>query len=243
MRVSPMVLLSAITLASGLAQAQDRCDELVAAAGSDEVARMAQFINGGTPVDCRDPQTAETPLMRAAVSGHVDAVKLLLSLGANANIRSVQGRTALDQVRGRADQFAKIPAMAPLVARQMQVITLLEAKTTGARNTEPVQVVPADPDLLARAKLEGAQAAVSAGRYPQAMQAIVEVMQLQGLPDKRRARANYLACDVGMRMNDWKLAKTACERVLALQAADEADRIWATDQLKILRRYHPELFK
>ena len=79
----------------GLAQADNRCLEFQAAAQDSEVNRVERFLSEGVDIDCRDTLTSETALMKAAMSGKVESVRLLLAHGANVNIRANGGWTAL----------------------------------------------------------------------------------------------------------------------------------------------------
>src|SRR4051794_22231442 len=98
MKSLPAGLLTlAVALIATSAHAAGRCDELVAAARSDDVPAVARIINGGESVNCRDPLTAETPLMAAATEGKADLVRFLLTLKADPNVKSAAGQTALDQ--------------------------------------------------------------------------------------------------------------------------------------------------
>lgn len=228
-------------------RADSRCDELVAAALIDDVKRIADIFNQGTGVNCRDSQTAQTALMAAATSGHVDTVRLLLSLGADPNLKSAQGKTALGMVRNRALAFAKLPNFTGLVQRQRQVIAVLEPKTVDgpasqadAAQTEPR---PADPDLIAGFKLQTARDAVMAGQYTAAMKALTEVFALKGISERNRTRSMAITADLSLRRQDWKMAKVASERVVNSAGADEADKDFCKGVLKTLRHDHPELFQ
>ncbi len=245
MRFVLLLLLVPLVLGSAaLPVRAASCDELVVAAQDGNVSRMRQLIDGGASKDCRHSQTAETPLMWAATNGKVDAVKLLLELGADANVRDTQGNTALDQVAAREAAFAKLPNFADLASRQRQVMALLEPRTSGPRKTvAPVGVKPADPDMVAKLKMDGARAAMMGGFYDDALRTLTEVVTLRGLPEPRRAAAHALACEIGMRKQSYKFAKNTCEVVLTIPTAAPEDREDAIEKLKILRRYHPELFK
>ncbi len=238
--LAPLLLVGYAVLPAGAAS----CDELVVAAQDGNVPRMRQLIDGGVSKDCRHSQTAETPLMWAAVNGKVDAVRLLLDLGADPNVRDSHGSTALDQVTAREAAFAKVPNFAELAARQRQVIALLAPRTSGPRKpAAPVTVRPADPDTVAKLKMDGARAAMMAGSYDDALRTLTEVVTMRGLPEPRRAQAHTMACEIGMRKHSFKFAKDTCETVLSIASADPEDRASAIENLKTLRRYHPELFQ
>jgi hypothetical protein len=227
--------------------AAGRCDELWAAAMDGNVDRITNLTKAGVGVNCRDSQTAQTPLMAAAGNGKVESVKLLLSLGADPNVKSVNGDTALDMARDHEKAFSKIPNLVELAKRQQQVISLLEPVTTGGsgRQTErkPLEVKPADPDIIAKMKLQTAGAAVMGGLYKDATQSLTEVLGMNGVSEVNRAKAWAMTGDVSMRTKDWSQAKRACEKVLDMTKADPDDKDSCKEHLKTLRKYNPELFK
>jgi len=233
--VAGLLTLSVALLATS-AYAAGRCDELVAAARSDDVPAVARLVNGGESVNCRDPLTAETPLMAAAIEGKADLVRFLLTLKADPNVKSASGQTALDQVRAREATFSKIPNFASLAEQQRKVIAMLAPVTTGgaAKAVDPVQVVPTDPNLVAKMKLQGAQAAMMAGRLDPARKAVLEVLQMHDTNGTIRAHAFMMACDLGLRGHDPEFAKTMCEAVLKYPDASDDDKEYAKETLKEL---------
>ena len=246
MHRAPAMLVVLLVAAAPPCLAAGRCDELVAAARSDDTAMVARLVNGGENVSCRDSLTAETALMTAATEGKVDMVRFLLVLKADPNMKTTSGQTALDMVRAREATFSKMPNFAELAGRQRQVIALLTPVTTGgaSKSVDPVTVVPTDPNLVAKMKLDGARAAMMAGQLNPARQAVLEVLQMRGtiLP-ATRAHAFMMACDLGLRGKDAETAKATCEAVLKIPEASEDDREYAIDTLKDLRKIRPELFK
>jgi len=229
------------------AQGAGRCDELWAAAMDDNVTSISELVQAGVNVNCRDPQTAETPLMAAATNGKVEAVKLLLSLGANANVKNAHGDTALDMARDHEKAFSQIPNLAGLAEHQRQVIALLTPRTTGAdgpHGTRPPLVVkPADPDMVAHFKLESAHAALLAGLNKDALGYASDVLALSGVSEANRASAFAVAGEASMRTKDWAQAKRNCEKVLAMPDADPDDKDNCKENLKTLRKYFPEMFQ
>jgi hypothetical protein len=242
-----MAALLAFLVPALPAHAAGRCDELWAAAMDDNVAKITELTKAGVGVNCRDPQTAQTPLMAAAGNGKVESVKLLLSLGADPNVKSAQGDTALDMARDRQKAFSKIPNLAELAKRQQQVIGLLEPRTTGGSGQQaerkPLEVKPADPDMVAKLKLQSAGAAVMGGLYKDALRYLTEVQGMTGVSEVNRAKAWAMTGDVSMRTKDWPQAKGACEKVLTMSNADLDDKDSCKEHLKTLRKYYPELFK
>jgi hypothetical protein len=236
-----------VLMAACSTHAAERCDELVAAANIDDVKRITEIVNDGTGVNCRDSQTAQTALMGAALNGHVDTVKLLLARGADPNIKDAQGKTALGMVWDREKAFSKLPNFAELVKRQRQVIAILEPLTEGGAasraDAAPPEAKPADPDTIARLKLESAGAAVSAGLYTDAMKTLTEVFALKGISERNRTKSMAITADLCMRRQDWTLAKQSSERVINSSGADEEDRDFCKQVLKDLRKDHSELFQ
>lgn len=225
------------------APAAARCDELWAAALSNDVAAITRLVNGGENVNCRDPLTAETALMAGATNGSVDTVKFLLTRGADPKIRNAKGETALDMARAREATFARMPNMAAVAQRHRQVIAMLAPLAAGPQKpVAPVTVVPTDMDTVARLTLDAARVALTARQYDSAGQAVLDVIQMSGVPERRRAQAYTVGCDLGMRTRDWELAKTMCEKVLGLAGAAVDDRVWATETLNALRKQMPGLF-
>jgi hypothetical protein len=100
-----------------------------------------------------------------------------------------------------------------------------------------------DVDTVARIKIEGARAALAARHWDAAGLAVLEVTRLAGVSDRRKAEAYTVACDMGVRVRDWELAKTMCDSVLILKGAAKEDREWATETLQAIRKQAPGLFK
>ena len=63
------------------------------------VMRIRRLIDDGYDINQQNNKTRNTPLMRAARMNHAGSVRLLLSLGANPNLKDNRGKTALDQIR------------------------------------------------------------------------------------------------------------------------------------------------
>lgn len=114
-----------------------------------------------------------------------------------------------------------------------------EPKTPGA----PPEAKPADPNTIARLKLENARAAVSAGLYTDAMKTLTEVFALKGVSERNRTKSMAITADLCMRRQDWTLAKQSSERVINSSGADQEDRDFCKDVLKMLRKDHSELFQ
>jgi ankyrin repeat protein len=122
-----IIMVVALAAPSLTANAADRCVEFQVLAQDNEVDRMQEFLNQGVDVDCKDPLTSETALMRAASSGRVEAVKLLLSRGAKVNLRTKSGETALSRVVLVNMKLSKAgEQFTPLLQRQREVIRILK---------------------------------------------------------------------------------------------------------------------
>lgn len=110
----------------GLAQADNRCLVFQVAAQENEIDRVERSLDEGINIDCRDTLTSETALMKAATSGRVEAVRLLLAQGANVNIRADGEWTALKYAK-EAYKAVKQggPKFSALTQRVETVINLL----------------------------------------------------------------------------------------------------------------------
>lgn len=97
--------------------------------------------------------------------------------------------------------------------------------------------------MIAYFKLQNGRAAVMAGQYTNAMKSLTEVFALKGVSERNRTKSMPITADLSMRRQDWKLAKVASERVINSCGADEEDRDFCKDVLKMLRKYHSELFR
>lgn len=73
-------------------------ERLFRAARHGDVAGIEESLDAGAKVDDEAPIDRKTALFRAAVFGYPDAVKALLSHGANPAARGADGRTALEVV-------------------------------------------------------------------------------------------------------------------------------------------------
>ena len=86
-------------------------EQLFRAARHGDVAGIEQSLDTGAKVDDEAPIDRKTALFRAAVFGYPDAVKSLLSHGANPAARGADGRTALEVVTAAIEE-EKDPAAA-----------------------------------------------------------------------------------------------------------------------------------
>jgi hypothetical protein len=77
---------------------------LVAAAEQDDLSGVRQMLASGTPVNASDSILGTTALLAAAGQGHVEVVRLLLSHGADVNVRS-GGWTPLPLALSRGVDF------------------------------------------------------------------------------------------------------------------------------------------
>ena len=75
-------------------------DKLWGAARDGQDGEIERLIRAGTNVNCANPNRSDTtPLMTAARYAKLSSVKLLLRYGADPNMKSRWGRTALDDAR------------------------------------------------------------------------------------------------------------------------------------------------
>lgn len=95
-KVAFIIASSILLLAaqSHLTYAADTSDELLAAAGSGETAKVGQLLAAGADPNVRR-QAGLTPLISAALGGRADIVKLLVDKGADVNAKSDSGMTPL----------------------------------------------------------------------------------------------------------------------------------------------------
>ena len=77
-----------------------RENQLWEAARDGKDGEIERLIDAGTHVDCVNPdRNGTTPLMTAARYANLSSVKLLVRYGADVNMKSRWGRTALDDAR------------------------------------------------------------------------------------------------------------------------------------------------
>ena len=73
-----------------------KANELSTAALEGDLATVLELLEAGTPIDVPDAANQRTPLIKAAMKGHTEVVKLLLERGASPAYRDSAGRTAKD---------------------------------------------------------------------------------------------------------------------------------------------------
>ena len=71
-------------------------EALCDAAMAGDLPRALQLLEDGAPIDSPDAANQRTPLIKAAMKGHTEVVKLLLERGASPAYRDSAGRTAKD---------------------------------------------------------------------------------------------------------------------------------------------------
>lgn len=113
------LMLIGATFASP-AQANSQCEALSVAAYEDDRARVAALIASGVSVNCsysgsyvsdstgKTVNYTTTPLSNMAWGGTAKSVRLLLSHGADVNIKDGDGNTPLDIV----EEFIDLPSVA-----------------------------------------------------------------------------------------------------------------------------------
>ena len=83
----------------------DEDERLFRAARHGDVAAVERSLTAGAGVNDRAPIDGKTALFRAAVFGHHETVRALLTHGADAAVRGNDGQTALEVVRtARAEE-------------------------------------------------------------------------------------------------------------------------------------------
>ena len=89
-------ILAAATMfgAASPTAADTRCRDLHDAVYWGETDRIAELLEGGADVDCRQ-RGGITPLMYAVEQGQLDVARVLLEHGANTKVRNDNGLTAL----------------------------------------------------------------------------------------------------------------------------------------------------
>lgn len=71
-------------------------DHLCDAALAGDLQTVRQLLEAGTPIDYPDSSNQRTPLIKAAMKGHTEVVRMLLDHGAMPSCKDSAGRTALD---------------------------------------------------------------------------------------------------------------------------------------------------
>jgi len=98
-------------------------ERLFRAARHGDVAGIEQSLAAGARVDAASPIDGKTALFRAAIFGHVPAVRALLDHGANASVRGNDDQTAADIAAA-----ARVVERKPDVAHDLDsVVSLLRA--------------------------------------------------------------------------------------------------------------------
>eukprot|EP00756_Hemistasia_phaeocysticola_P049526 Hpha_TRINITY_DN24023_c0_g1::TRINITY_DN24023_c0_g1_i1::g.130339::m.130339 len=94
-------------------------DLLWGAARDANDGEIERLIDAGTNVDCANPNRSDTtPLMTAARYANLSSVKLLIRYGADVNMKSRWGRTALEDARKYTKQ--------PRIQDKRDVVAFLE---------------------------------------------------------------------------------------------------------------------
>ena len=97
--LSGMILAAMLAATPAFAQGS-RCLEFQVDAMTNDFWKTAEFLDAGVDINCRDPvDSNHTALMKAAGNGSVGTVTLLLSHGAQTNLRNDEGETALGEAQ------------------------------------------------------------------------------------------------------------------------------------------------
>lgn len=73
---------------------------LIDAVNRGDAETLEKLLAKGVPADATNDLMGRTPLIVAAMSGHVPLVRILLARGANVNATDMEGWTALRYARG-----------------------------------------------------------------------------------------------------------------------------------------------
>jgi hypothetical protein len=115
------------TLVLPRAHFSEEDERLFRAARHGDVAALTQSLDEGAGVNDAAPVDGKTALFRAAVFGHTDAVRLLISRGADPAKRGNDGRTALEVVTAAiADE--KDPSASKALASVASLLKAMEPK-------------------------------------------------------------------------------------------------------------------
>jgi Ankyrin repeats (3 copies) len=105
----------------------DQDERLFRAARHGDAAAVEQALAAGAHVNAASPVDGKTALCRAAIFGHSDAVRILLSHGADATIHGDDGQTAID-IAAAARKTEKDPAGAQALDSVVSLLRSAEAR-------------------------------------------------------------------------------------------------------------------
>ena len=91
-------VIAALLLCTSVVGAQDgssQGDAFYAAIRANDLTRLAALLKAGADPNAAEPRGGMTPLMHTAVSGSLDAMRMLLDKGASVNAANGAGLTAL----------------------------------------------------------------------------------------------------------------------------------------------------
>ena len=83
-----------LTATSNMAELEELIDDLIYGGRAGDVDEIRESLAAGAPVDGRDAN-GTTALMMAAANGHVEAMQVLLSAGADINATNERENTSL----------------------------------------------------------------------------------------------------------------------------------------------------
>ena len=111
-------------------------DQLWEAARDGKDGEIERLLEAGTHVDCANPdRNGTTPLMTAARYANLSSVKLLVRCGADVNMKSRWGRTALDDAR-KYNKQPRIMDKRDVVAFLVDARQVATERAKGAREEE-----------------------------------------------------------------------------------------------------------
>jgi len=82
-------------------------DELQKKAKYGDIDAVKALIEAGTDINCQDESTGYTPLMWACEFHYTEMAKMLIEMGADLNIRAIDGSTALIRAAGNAPEVVE----------------------------------------------------------------------------------------------------------------------------------------
>ena len=136
-------------LAAGADLSRFGSDALLSAAAYGRDVTLGELIAGGIPVDSRAEVSGATPLMLAAIGGHVETVRFLLKAGADPAPRDNAGNSIEHYMRVRPELIElEIATRGESRALRPTTHLVLELEALAERHSEIVQMLAAWPAAI-----------------------------------------------------------------------------------------------